>query len=185
MDRFRSSGIGVLGELGGAKASCARSVAPDNTVNCPPDPGREGAYADYVEKVVEHFAGRITYWESWNEANIGYWRGSPQDFYKLHDYAIDGVRRALPAARVGGPDCAGSGGRWTREFFEHCLRGTNYATGRTGTPLDYSRQLQFSQLGPQVQCLRNRRIGVDVDRCVARGISRNDRTIPIGRIEVH
>jgi xylan 1,4-beta-xylosidase len=77
------------------------------------------------------------YWEVWNEANIGYWRGTPQEFHKLHDYAIDGVRRALPNARVGGPDSAGSGGRWTRDFFEHCLRGTNYATGKIGTPLDF------------------------------------------------
>jgi xylan 1,4-beta-xylosidase len=77
------------------------------------------------------------YWEVWNEANIGYWRGTPQEFHKLHDYAIAGVRRALPNARVGGPDSAGSGGRWTRDFLEHCLRGTNYATGKIGTPLDF------------------------------------------------
>jgi len=77
------------------------------------------------------------YWEVWNEANIGYWRGTPEEFRKLHDYAIDAVRRALPTAKVGGPDTAGSGGRFTREFIEHCLRGTNYKTGKIGTPLDF------------------------------------------------
>jgi xylan 1,4-beta-xylosidase len=77
------------------------------------------------------------FWEVWNESNIGYWRGTPEEFRKLHDYAIDAVRRALPMAKVGGPDTAGSGGRFTREFIEHCLRGTNYATGRIGTPLDF------------------------------------------------
>ena len=77
------------------------------------------------------------YWEVWNEANIGYWRGSPEEFRKLHDYAIDAVRRALPTARVGGPDTAGSGGQFTREFLEHCLRGQNYATGKAGTPIDF------------------------------------------------
>ncbi len=77
------------------------------------------------------------YWQVWNEANIGYWRGTPQEFRKLHDYAIDGVQRALPTARVGGPDTAGSGGRFMRDFLEHCLRGTNYATGKVGTPLDF------------------------------------------------
>ena len=77
------------------------------------------------------------YWEVWNEANIGYWRGTPAEFRKLHDYAIDGVRRALPTSRVGGADTAGSGGRFTREFLDHCLRGTNFATGRVGTPLDF------------------------------------------------
>jgi xylan 1,4-beta-xylosidase len=77
------------------------------------------------------------FWEVWNEPNIGYWRGTPEEFLKLHDYAIDGVRRALPTARVGGADTAGSGGRFTRAFLEHCLRGTNFATGKIGTPLDF------------------------------------------------
>jgi xylan 1,4-beta-xylosidase len=77
------------------------------------------------------------YWEVWNEPNIGYWKGTPEEFFKLHDYAIDAVRRALPTARVGGADTAGSGGRFTRSFLEHCLTGTNYATGERGTPLDF------------------------------------------------
>ena len=70
------------------------------------------------------------YWETWNEPNIAYWQGTPQEFHKLHDYAIDAVRRAPPTAKVGGPDTAGSGGQFMRDFLEHCLRGTNYATGR-------------------------------------------------------
>ncbi len=77
------------------------------------------------------------YWEVWNEANGSYWKAKPSEFHKLHDYAMDGVRRALPEARVGGPDAAGSGGNWTRDFIEHCLHGTNYATGKIGTPLDF------------------------------------------------
>jgi xylan 1,4-beta-xylosidase len=77
------------------------------------------------------------YWETWNEANIGYWRGTPEEFRKLHDYAIDGVRRALPTAKVGGPDTAGSGGQFARDFYEHQLRGTNFATGKVGTPIDF------------------------------------------------
>lgn len=77
------------------------------------------------------------YWETWNEANIGYWRGTQEEFFKLHDYAIAGVKRALPEAKVGGPDAAGSGGDFTRAFLEHCLRGKNFATGDKGTPLDF------------------------------------------------
>lgn len=86
----------------------------------------------YGRAEVEHW-----YWEVWNEPNIGYWRGTPEEFYRLHDYAIDAVRRALPTARVGGADSAGTGGKWTRAFLEHCLRGTNYATGQIGSPLDF------------------------------------------------
>lgn len=77
------------------------------------------------------------YWEVWNEANGHYWKAKPAEFHKLHDYAVDGVRRALPTARVGGPHSAGAGGKWTRDFLEHCLRGTNYATGQIGTPIDF------------------------------------------------
>ncbi len=86
----------------------------------------------YGRSEVEHW-----YWEVWNEPNIPYWGGTPEEFYKLHDYAIDAVRRALPTARVGGPDTAGDGGKFMQDFLEHCLRGTNYATGKTGTPLDF------------------------------------------------
>jgi xylan 1,4-beta-xylosidase len=78
------------------------------------------------------------YWQVWNEANIGYWRGTPQEFHKLYDYAVAGVRRALPTAKVGGPENAGgAGGTFLRDFLEHCARGVNHATGETGSPLDF------------------------------------------------
>jgi xylan 1,4-beta-xylosidase len=78
------------------------------------------------------------YFEVWNEPNLPvYWQGSPEDFYKLHDFAIDGVRRALPTARVGGPDVAGAGGEFMDGFLRHVTSGTNYATGATGTPTDF------------------------------------------------
>jgi len=78
------------------------------------------------------------YWEVWNEPNIDYWRGTPAEFHKLYDFAVEGVRRALPTARVGGPETAGGpGGRFLHDFLEHCLRGTNSATGKTGSPLDF------------------------------------------------
>jgi xylan 1,4-beta-xylosidase len=77
------------------------------------------------------------YWEVWNEPNIGYWHGTQQQFFELHDRAIDAVRRALPTARVGGPDSAGGGTKFLRDFLEHCVRGSNSATGEIGTPLDF------------------------------------------------
>jgi xylan 1,4-beta-xylosidase len=77
------------------------------------------------------------YWEVWNEANGFYWKGTPQEFYKLHDYAIDGVRRALPSARVGGPHAAGSGGEFMDGFLQHVVHERNYATGQIGTPTDF------------------------------------------------
>jgi xylan 1,4-beta-xylosidase len=81
---------------------------------------------------------RQWYWEVWTEPNISYWHGSRADYFKLYDYAVDGVRRALPDARVGGPETAGGpGGRFLREFLNHCAQGTNYVTGKIGSPLDF------------------------------------------------
>lgn len=78
------------------------------------------------------------YWQTWNEPNIGYWRGTRDEFFKLHDHAIRAVRRAIPGAKVGGPDVAGGpGGDFLEKFIEHCLRGKNHATGETGTPIDF------------------------------------------------
>ncbi len=78
------------------------------------------------------------YWQTWNEPNIDYWRGSREEFFKLHDHAIRAVRRAIPAAKVGGPDIAGGkGGDFLESFINHCLRGRNRATGEQGTPLDF------------------------------------------------
>jgi xylan 1,4-beta-xylosidase len=102
-----------------------------------------GKWAELVHQWARHCVEKYGrpeveswYWQVWNEANIGYWRGTQEEFFKLHDHTIDAVRRAVPTARVGGPDSAG-GGRFLRQFLEHCLRGTNNATGKQGTPLDF------------------------------------------------
>jgi xylan 1,4-beta-xylosidase len=81
-------------------------------------------------------------WEVWNEPNIGYWKGTPEEYHKLYDYSVDAVRRALPTAKVGGPDSTGPGGgnaaKFLRDFLEHAVRGKNYVTGKTGAPIDFT-----------------------------------------------
>ena len=81
------------------------------------------------------------YWEVWNEPNILYWRGTPEEYDKLYDFAVDAVKRALPGARVGGPHVAGpkspGGTRFLRNFLDHCVKGTNHVTGKQGSPLDF------------------------------------------------
>jgi len=86
----------------------------------------------WVEHAVERY-GRAEvagwYWETWNEANIGYWQGTRDEFLKLHDVTVAAVRGVLPEARVGGPDMAGSDPEYLRAFIDHCLE--------HGTPLDF------------------------------------------------
>jgi xylan 1,4-beta-xylosidase len=81
------------------------------------------------------------YWEVWNEPDIGYWQGTPDEYDKLYDYAGDGVRSALPSARVGGPASTGpastKAAEFLKQFLQHCAGGKNYATGGTGAPLDF------------------------------------------------
>ncbi len=105
-------------------------------------------YAELVYQWVRHSVGRYGqkaveswYWEVWNEPNIGYWKGTTDEYIKLYDYAADAVKRALPTARIGGPEVTGPGSegaaKFLRAFLDHVVRGTNAVTGRVGTPLDF------------------------------------------------
>jgi xylan 1,4-beta-xylosidase len=80
-------------------------------------------------------------WELWNEPDISYWRGTPEEYNRLYDYTSDAVKRALPTARVGGPGTTGPGSAkaaaFLKQFLEHCARGDNAATGKRGAPLDF------------------------------------------------
>ncbi len=107
------------------------------------DKWRELVY-QWVKHCVERYGeDEVTswYWEVWNEPNIGYWQGTFEEYCKLYDYAADGLKRALPRARIGGPHSTDpsneSANTFLRRFLEHCVRGKNYATNTIGSPLDY------------------------------------------------
>ena len=89
----------------------------------------------YGKKEVESW-----YWEVWNEPNGSYWQASMEEFFKLYDYAADGLKKALPTARIGGINIAGQRSEkaklWTNSFIKHAISGTNYATGKIGSPMD-------------------------------------------------
>jgi len=81
------------------------------------------------------------YWEVWNEPDIPYWHGTPDEYDKLYDFTAAAVKRALPSARIGGPATTGPSSpraaAFLRQFLEHCDSGRNSATGGTGAPLDF------------------------------------------------
>jgi xylan 1,4-beta-xylosidase len=94
---------------------------------------------------------RTWYFSSWNEPDISAWlkldaTGDSKDsaweaerrrtFLKVHDYAVAGILDADKALRVGGPDIAHDAA-FLEMFLEHCDSGTNFATGETGTRLDF------------------------------------------------
>ena len=105
-------------------------------------------WAELVYQWVKHSVDRYGkeeveswYWELWNEPNIGYWRGTTEEYIKLYDYTADAVKRALPTAKIGGPETTGPGWdkaeAFLRTFLDHVVSGKNYATGETGAPLDF------------------------------------------------
>ncbi len=81
------------------------------------------------------------WWELWNEPDIAYWKGTPEEYNKLYDYTAHAVKRALPAAKVGGPATTGPANEkaaaFLKQFLAHCATGKNAATGKTGAPLDF------------------------------------------------
>jgi xylan 1,4-beta-xylosidase len=80
-------------------------------------------------------------WEVWNEPDIPYWHGTAEEFFRLYDVSADAVLRAIPFAEVGGPDTTGPASpraeEFLRQFLEHCAHGKNYATGKTGSHVDF------------------------------------------------
>ena len=79
-------------------------------------------------------------WEVWNEPDIPYWHGTPEEYDRLYDLSAAAIRKALPEAKIGGPEATGVSDHsepFLRQFLEHCAHGKNAATGATGAPLDF------------------------------------------------
>ncbi|MGH9826881.1 MAG: GH39 family glycosyl hydrolase, partial [Blastocatellia bacterium] len=105
-------------------------------------------WAELVRRWVRHSVERYGrsavdswYWEVWNEPDIPYWRGTAEEYDRLYDFTADAIKSVLPEARVGGPATTGPGSpkaaEYLRRFLQHSAHGTNYVTGKTGTPLDF------------------------------------------------
>jgi xylan 1,4-beta-xylosidase len=105
-------------------------------------------WAALIEAWVRHSVERYGqaaveswYWELWNEPDIEYWQGTPEEYNRLYDYTAEAVKRVAPRARVGGPAVTGPSGpkaaAFLKQFLEHCARGANAATGGRGAPLDF------------------------------------------------
>ncbi|MCF2518968.1 GH39 family glycosyl hydrolase [Dyadobacter sp. CY351] len=110
-------------------------------------PNNYEKFAELVFQWVKHSVKRYGqaeveswYWELWNEPNISYWKGTTEEYIKLYDYSADAVKRALPTAKIGGPEVTGPNwdvsAKFFRTFLDHVVSGKNYVTGKTGSPLD-------------------------------------------------
>jgi len=104
-------------------------------------------WGELVRKYTEHLVQRYGkqqvstwYFEVWNEPDINYWHGTPAEYLKLYDYAVAGVRAALPTAKVGGPASTGPASEkssaFLDNFLKHCLNDKSAANGQP-VPLDF------------------------------------------------
>ncbi len=107
-----------------------------------------GKWRELMRQVGAHMVARYGlaevstwYWEVWNEPDIFYWHGTEEEYNRLYDYAVAGVRAAIPGARVGGPATTGpspgsKSAAFLEAFLRHCAQDRSAATGGP-VPLDF------------------------------------------------
>ena len=158
-DAYKAAGVRPMVELGFMPKDLAADLPkqelpyqvhyPGRTTsgksnNPPKDYKKWGELARVVTAHLVERYGKDTvlqwYFEVWNEPDIDYWHSTPEDYWKLYEYAVAGVRAALPGARVGGPASTSPGSEkahlFLNNFLEHVNSGKSAADGKS-IPMDF------------------------------------------------
>ena len=158
-DTFKAEGVKPMVELGFMPKDLAADLPnrhepyqvhyPGSTIsgksnNPPKDYSKWGELARVVTAhLVERYGKDEVlkwYFEVWNEPDIDYWHTSPEEYWKLYDYAVLGVKTALPGARVGGPATTSprnpKANLFFKNFLEHVNSGKSAANGKP-LPMDF------------------------------------------------
>ncbi|HWB97289.1 MAG TPA: glycosyl hydrolase, partial [Bryobacteraceae bacterium] len=102
------------------------------------DPTSYEEWEQLVERLVRHYRAEkqydIHYWEVFNEPDIGEDGGSPgrftpESYARYYEHTVRAIRRADPAAKVGGPALANSRSPLLKGLLDHC--------SRNNVPLDF------------------------------------------------
>ncbi len=158
-DAYKEAGVRPMVELGFMPEDLAADLPdrhepyqvhyPKSTIsgksNNPPKDYKK--WEELVRVVTAHLVQRYGknevlqwYFEVWNEPDIDYWHTTPEEYWKLYDYAVAGVRAALPGAKVGGPASTSPGrakaNLFLKNFLEHVSSGKSAATGGS-VPMDF------------------------------------------------
>ena len=158
-DAYKEAGVRPMVELGFMPEALAADL-PDRKVpyqvhypqsaisgksnNPPKDYAKWGELARVVTAHLVERYGKSTvlqwYFEVWNEPDIDYWHTTPEAYWKLYDFAVAGVRAALPEAKVGGPATTSPGNPkadlFLTNFLEHVNSGKSAANGKV-IPMDF------------------------------------------------
>lgn len=157
-DAFKTAGVRPMVELGFMPKDLAATVPGISEYQLHyPKPTMGGAsnnppkdyklWGEMIRAYTQHLVSRYGkeevstwYFEVWNEPDINYWHGTPEEYFRLYDYAVAGVRAALPNAIVGGPASTGpasdKSSAFLDAFLKHCLNDKSAADGKP-VPLDF------------------------------------------------
>jgi xylan 1,4-beta-xylosidase len=88
-------------------------------------------WSDFMYNVAAHAIQRYGVdrvrtwnWEIWNEPDLPggtFFTGTEQDYFQLYDTTVQGLLRADPQLRVGGPSVAISSDSWIADLIDHCM----------------------------------------------------------------
>ncbi len=94
-------------------------------------PNNYAHWDELIEQFTRHLIERYGepevdqwYFEVWNEPNLDFWAGQPQEttYYQLYDHTARAIKAVSPNLRVGGPATAQAA--WVDRFIRHCVDGT-------------------------------------------------------------
>jgi len=135
-DEYRDAGVTPMFELGFMPRALASGSGAyedhypeSSTGGATHSPPKDLAkWQEMIRAVTTHMVQRYGranvakwYFEVWNEPDIGYWHGTPEQYFDLYDHAVAGVRAALPEAKVGGPATTGPGAARAAKFLDDFL----------------------------------------------------------------
>jgi xylan 1,4-beta-xylosidase len=149
-DAYRDAKVRPMVELGFMPEAMASGTGPyhlpypktvTGSVQSPPKDFAQ--WGELVRRFTAHLVERYGkeavstwYFEVWNEPDIQYWQGTPEQYFKLYDYSVAAVRKELPNAIVGGPATTGRESPFMANFLKHCANDKNAANGQP-IPLDF------------------------------------------------
>jgi xylan 1,4-beta-xylosidase len=158
-DEYKAAGVRPMVEFGFMPKDLAAELpghkvpyqvhypnrATSGASNNPPKDYKK--WGELIHAVTAHLVERYGketvlqwYFEVWNEPDIDYWHSTPEDYWRLYDYAVANVKAALPAARVGGPATTSPSSEkaynYLKGFLNHVQSGKSFVDGKS-IPLDF------------------------------------------------
>jgi len=74
------------------------------------------AYAEFARAATARYAGKIDHWQIWNEPNLGFHSGNPDDYARILTAAGKAIHEANPNAKVLGLNMAFCDVLWTEKI---------------------------------------------------------------------